>query len=186
MVAASRCVRPQFQWYQLAYATKWIQVHDSIEGLSQKIVSITLHYITLRYVTLRHVTLRYVTLRYVTLRYITLHYVTLHYVTLHYITLRYVTLHYITLHYCLWYHLHDISFMSQKLSKFNCICRDVFAMSYYHYTTITIIWERRLFHASLSQFFCVKLGWGIFLYANYTSRIAIHSQYIYLKQLSVR
>ena len=43
-----RCVRPQFQWYQLAYATemKSIQLHDSIEGLSQKIVSITLHYIT--------------------------------------------------------------------------------------------------------------------------------------------
>ena len=49
MVAASRCVRPQCQWYQLAYATemKSIQLHDSIEGLSQKIVSITLHYITL-------------------------------------------------------------------------------------------------------------------------------------------
>ena len=47
MVAALRCVRPQFQWYQLAYATemKSIQLHDSIEGLSQKIVSITLHYI---------------------------------------------------------------------------------------------------------------------------------------------
>ena len=46
MVAALRCVRPQFQWYQLAYATeiKSIQLHDSIEGLSQKIVSITLHY----------------------------------------------------------------------------------------------------------------------------------------------
>ena len=47
MVAALRCVRPQFQWYQLAYATemKSIQLHVSIEGLSQKIVSITLHYI---------------------------------------------------------------------------------------------------------------------------------------------
>ena len=46
MVAALRCVRPQFQWYQLAYATemKSNQLHDSIEGLSQKIVSITLHY----------------------------------------------------------------------------------------------------------------------------------------------
>ena len=45
MVAALRCVRPQFQWYQLAYATeiKSIQLHDSIERLSQKIVSITLH-----------------------------------------------------------------------------------------------------------------------------------------------
>ena len=34
-------------WYQLAYATKIksIPLHDSIEGLSQKIVSITLHYI---------------------------------------------------------------------------------------------------------------------------------------------
>ena len=49
MAAALRCVRPQFQWYQLAYATemKSIQLHDSIEGLSQKIVFITLHYITL-------------------------------------------------------------------------------------------------------------------------------------------
>ena len=49
MVAALRCVRPQFQWYQLAYATemKPIQLHDSIEGLSQKIVSIILHYITI-------------------------------------------------------------------------------------------------------------------------------------------
>ena len=48
--AALRCVRPQFQWYQLAYATemKSIQLHDSIEGLSQKIVSIPLHYIALR------------------------------------------------------------------------------------------------------------------------------------------
>ena len=48
MVAVLRCVRPQFQWYQLAYATemKSIQLHESIEGLSQKIVSITLHYIT--------------------------------------------------------------------------------------------------------------------------------------------
>ena len=47
MVAALRCVRPQFQWYQLAYATemKSIQLHDSIEGLSQKVVSSTLHYI---------------------------------------------------------------------------------------------------------------------------------------------
>ena len=46
MVAVLRCVQPQFQWYQLAYATemKSIQLHDSIEGLSQKIVSITLHY----------------------------------------------------------------------------------------------------------------------------------------------
>ena len=50
MAAALRCVRPQFQWYQLAYATemKSIQLHDSIEGLSQKIVYITLHYITLQ------------------------------------------------------------------------------------------------------------------------------------------
>ena len=41
------CVRSQFQWYQLAYATgiKSIQLHDSMEELSQKIVSITLHYI---------------------------------------------------------------------------------------------------------------------------------------------
>ena len=48
MVAALRCVQPQFQWYQLAYATeiKSIQLHDSIEGLSQKIVSSTLHYIS--------------------------------------------------------------------------------------------------------------------------------------------
>ena len=43
MVAALRCVRPQFQWYQLAYATeiKSIQLHDSIVRLSQKIVSFT-------------------------------------------------------------------------------------------------------------------------------------------------
>ena len=36
-----RCVRPQFQWYQMAYTTeiKSIQLHDSIVGLSQKIVS---------------------------------------------------------------------------------------------------------------------------------------------------
>ena len=54
MVAALRCVRPQFQWYQLAYATEIksylltysIQLHDSIEGLNQKIVSSTLQYIT--------------------------------------------------------------------------------------------------------------------------------------------
>ena len=47
MVAALRCVRPQFQWYQLAYATeiKSLQLHDSIEGHSQKIISFTLHYI---------------------------------------------------------------------------------------------------------------------------------------------
>ena len=50
MVAALRYVRPQFQWYQPAYATemKSIQLHDSIEGLSQKMVSITLHYIKLQ------------------------------------------------------------------------------------------------------------------------------------------
>ena len=48
MVAALRCVRPQFQWYQLAYTEmKSIQLHDSIEGLSQKIVFITLHYMYL-------------------------------------------------------------------------------------------------------------------------------------------
>ena len=49
MVAALRCVGPQFQWYQLAYATeiKSIQLHDFIVRLSQKIVSFTLHYITL-------------------------------------------------------------------------------------------------------------------------------------------
>ena len=37
MVVALFCVRPQFYWYQLAYATerKSIQLHDSIEGLSQ-------------------------------------------------------------------------------------------------------------------------------------------------------
>ena len=54
MVAALRCVRPQFQWYQLAYAIeiKSIQLHDSIVRLSQKIVSFTLHYITLHYIKL--------------------------------------------------------------------------------------------------------------------------------------
>ena len=56
MVAALRCVRrlrPHLQWHRLAYATeiKSIQLHDSIEGLSQKgsilyITIITLHYIT--------------------------------------------------------------------------------------------------------------------------------------------
>ena len=42
-VAALRCVRPQFQWYQLTYATeiKSMQLYDSIVGLSQKIVSST-------------------------------------------------------------------------------------------------------------------------------------------------
>ena len=46
MVAALSCAWPQFQWYQLAYATEEIesiQLHDSLERLSQKIVSITLH-----------------------------------------------------------------------------------------------------------------------------------------------
>ena len=40
---------PQVQWYQLAYATemKSIQLHDSIEGLSQKIVSFTIQYNTI-------------------------------------------------------------------------------------------------------------------------------------------
>ena len=48
MVAALRCVRPQFQWYQLANATKIksIQLNDSIVGLSQKIVSFTFTYFT--------------------------------------------------------------------------------------------------------------------------------------------
>ena len=101
LVAALRFVRPQFQWYQLAYATeiKSIQLHDSILRLSQKIVSFTLHYITLHYITLHYITLHYITLHYITLHYITLHYITLHYITLHYITLHYITLHYITLHY---------------------------------------------------------------------------------------
>ena len=42
------CVRPLFQWYQLAYATeiKSVQLHDSIVSLSQKRVSFTSHYIT--------------------------------------------------------------------------------------------------------------------------------------------
>ena len=57
MVAALHCVRSQFQWYQLAYATemKSIQLHDSIEGLSQKIVSITLHYITFQLISYLYV-----------------------------------------------------------------------------------------------------------------------------------
>ena len=48
MVAALRCVRPQIQWYQLAYATeiKSIQLHDSIEARAQPKDSILLHYIT--------------------------------------------------------------------------------------------------------------------------------------------
>ena len=71
------------------YATeiKSIKLHDSIEGLSQKIIYITLHYITLHYITLHYITLHYITLHYITLHYITLHYITLHYITLHYITL---------------------------------------------------------------------------------------------------
>ena len=42
--APLRCVRPQFQWYQLAYATeiKSTQLNDTIDGLSQKIYRITL------------------------------------------------------------------------------------------------------------------------------------------------
>ena len=41
MAAALRYVRPQFEWYQLAYATeiKSIQLHDSVEGFSQTIIS---------------------------------------------------------------------------------------------------------------------------------------------------
>ena len=60
MVAALRCVRPQIQWYKLAYATqiKSIQLHDSIEGLSQKIVSSTLHCI-IHYITYYRCTLYY-------------------------------------------------------------------------------------------------------------------------------
>ena len=75
MVAALRCVRPQFQWYQLAYATeiKSIQLHDSIVRLSQKIVSFTLHYITSHHITSHHITLHYITIHYITLHYITLH-----------------------------------------------------------------------------------------------------------------
>ena len=42
---------------------KSIHLHDSIEGLSQKIVSITLHYITLHYITLHYITLHYITLQ---------------------------------------------------------------------------------------------------------------------------
>ena len=40
------CLAISFKRYQLIYVTemKSIQLHDSIEGLSQKIVSITLHY----------------------------------------------------------------------------------------------------------------------------------------------
>ena len=51
MVPALCCVRPQFQWYQLAYATemKSIQLHDSIEGLSRKDSIIRLNYITRDY-----------------------------------------------------------------------------------------------------------------------------------------
>ena len=77
MVAALRCVRPQFQWYQLAYATeiKSIQLHDSIVRLSRKIVAFTLHYITLHYITLHYITLHYITLHYITLHYITLHHI---------------------------------------------------------------------------------------------------------------
>ena len=52
MVAALGCVRPQFQWYQLAYATeiKSIQLHDSRQGKAQpkdSIIYITSHCITM-------------------------------------------------------------------------------------------------------------------------------------------
>ena len=54
MVAALRCVRPQFQWCQqlLAYATeiKSSQLHASIVRLSQKIISFTLHSYDAKYV----------------------------------------------------------------------------------------------------------------------------------------
>ena len=62
MAAALRCVRPQFQWYQLAYTTEInsMQLHDSTEGFSQNIVSITLHYIKLHYITLHYITLHYI------------------------------------------------------------------------------------------------------------------------------
>ena len=47
MVAVFRCVRPQFHWYQLAYATeiKSIQLHDCIRMVSpwDSIIYITLH-----------------------------------------------------------------------------------------------------------------------------------------------
>ena len=104
MVAALCCVQPQFQLYQLAHATeiKSIQLHDSIVGLSQKIVSftlLTLHYITLHYITLHYITLHYITLHYITFHHISLHCIALHYITLHYITLHYITLHIIKLHY---------------------------------------------------------------------------------------
>ena len=38
MVAALRCVRPQFQWYQLAYAAETKSNHFPypIEGLSER------------------------------------------------------------------------------------------------------------------------------------------------------
>ena len=104
---------------------KSIQLHDSIEELSQKIVSITLHYITLHYITLHYITLHhitshYITLHHITLRYIALHcialhcialhcialhYITLHYTTLHYITSHYITLHHITSHYITLHHI---------------------------------------------------------------------------------
>ena len=45
MVAALRCVRPQFQWYQLAYATemKSIPLHDYRRAQPKD----SIHYITL-------------------------------------------------------------------------------------------------------------------------------------------
>ena len=70
---------------------KSIQLHDSIEGLSQKIVSITLHYITLHYITLHYITLHYITLHYITSHHITSHHITSHHITSHHITLHYIT-----------------------------------------------------------------------------------------------
>ena len=68
------CMRPN-KCVQVADNLKHkrsFQFRDSIEELSQKIVSITLHYIILHYITLHYVTLHYIALHYITLHYITL------------------------------------------------------------------------------------------------------------------
>ena len=47
MVAVLRCVRPQFQWYRLAYATeiKSIQLHDSYRRAQPKDRILYIYYI---------------------------------------------------------------------------------------------------------------------------------------------
>ena len=111
MVAALRCVRPQFQWCQLAYATgmKSIQLHDA--WLYRKaqpkdsIIYITSHHITSHHITSHHITSHHITSHHITSHHITSHHITSHHITSHHITLHYITLHYITLHYIMVFHI---------------------------------------------------------------------------------